>query len=144
MISIETTDIYPIISKCYHEDPSMIKYERNNGTLEELAIKEYSCLLFTDKSFKFYIIKDEDLLGYFGTENINNQEFLSIFFIRKKHRNRKIDIWNFIKSHFNGKFQAGLYSVNSRAIKFYKSVGGILVKESICENKPICIFEFGE
>lgn len=144
MIAVETKDIYPAILKCYLEDSDIAKYARNSGTLEELAKKEFECLTNVDPSYKFFLIKDRDMLGYFGLETVGKQQYLVSFFIRKEYRNRKKDIWNFVKSHFKGKFYSGLFKVNTRAESFYKSMGGKKVCDIICEDKPAYVFEFGE
>lgn len=145
MISEQTVSIFPAILQCYSEDPSIIKYARNSGTLEELATKEFDCLKNVDPSFKFYLVKENgNTLGYFGLETVEKQQYLVSFFVRKSCRNKKNDIWNFVRSHFSGKFYSGLFQVNTRAIAFYESVGGKRVCDLVCEDKPACIFEFGE
>lgn len=144
MHSEDCPDIHGIILFCYKEDSTFPLYNRNFGTAEELAKYDSEYLKKAHSSFKFYKIVDSDLIGYFGKERIDDIEYLTTFFIRKKYRENKEEIWKFIESQLDRPFFTGQYKINTRSIRFCEKMGGTIVNESQEDNKPFFIFKFGE
>lgn len=131
------------ILECYTNDLSIQEFSRNSEHgIEDRTKLEVECLKNTDSSFQFYrILNGDDLVGYFGIED-EPVKTLTTFFIMPKYRDNKDQVWDFIVSHLPEQFFAGLFKVNSRAIKFFEKKGGIQIGETLFENKPSVVFYF--
>lgn len=143
LVSSKSDDLQGTIHECYSKDPSIQAFSRNSEHGLEGRVKlEVEAANDVHESFKFYRIYDnETLVGYFGTEE-QPVNCLTTFFIMPEYRDRKDQVWNFIVSHLNGTFYAGLFKVNARAIKFFEKMGGKQVGETIAEGKPSVVFQF--
>lgn len=88
--------------------------ERTLNDLKEANVETY---LFTI---------DNEIIGYYGIES---KVFLTGFFIKPAHRNKRIitEFWNQVSSNFKGDFYAALYIKNTRAMDFLR-------KQSITET----------
>lgn len=138
MYKIESTkNYYFILRYCYSNDKDLIeKFHVVAGTgLINCINKTIEDFKDMHESFKFYTIKkDESLFGYFGTEFINDTNFLTSFFIMPEFRNKEDskEFWNIIFNHFDNKpFITGIYSNNTRASKWLEKNGGVLLGEGL-------------
>lgn len=143
LTSSKTDDLKGTILECYANDSGIQEFSRNaEHGLEGRTKLEVECLEHADSSFKFYkILNGEELVGYFGTEE-SPVNCLTTFFIMPKYRDNKDQVWDFITSHLPEEFFAGLFKVNSRAIRFFENKGGKIIGETIAEDKPSIVFHF--
>lgn len=129
---------------CYTEDTSLFQFSRNSECdLNGRINKEIAALKKADASFKFYnIYNDNDkLTGYFAIET-RPTLFLTTFFIMPEFRKNKQEVWDYIISHFKSDFCAGLFNVNTRAIRFFEKNGAVKILDVTVEDKPGSLFLF--
>lgn len=140
---VETKDYSDTIKSCWTIDPEIQKFSRNhNCDLDERVKREVAVTDLTSDTFKFYkLYSDDNFVGYFGKEN-EPMPFLTTIFIMPEYRDRKQEIWDYIITHFPDTFYSGLFAINTRAISFFKKMGGIVIKDVIVEDKSAVVFEF--
>lgn len=97
-------------------------------------------------NLKFHVIyNNEELVGYFGKEVVNDSLFLTGFFIKPKFRTKKFikEFWDNVNTEFNNKnFYCAIYEKNIPAVNFLKRNGGIEYRK-IEELKGI-VFMFNQ
>lgn len=126
-----------VLRYCFSNDEELInKWHIVAGSgLTNCINKTISDFGKMDESFKFYTIeKFGYLFGYFGTEQINGNNFLTGFFIMPEFRNKDgfKEFWNVVSNHFsNESFIVGIYSKNIRAANWLEKSGGKPSKEII-------------
>jgi len=116
-----------VISRCYATDQELIdKYHVLAPVDLEDAIKD-TVSVFANahelSKFTFYEIhKGNNLVGYFGIENLNGIALLSGYFIMPEYRTKEflIQFMRIVKSKLPSTFFTALYEKNVRAEKFLK------------------------
>ena len=143
LVKKEQKNWFNTIKKCWEADPAIVQFSRNfEHDLDTRVLLEVEALLAAGHSFKLYDVLDDELfLGYFGIET-DPTPWLTTIFVMPEHRIRKDEIWNFILTHLPEHFFSGLFKINHRAIRYFEKKGGVIIGESMAENKPIFIFEF--
>lgn len=140
MNAIETKDIRPILEECFALDEPFINQwhiAAGNG-LKACIDQTVSDLSSADATFRFYKVEDnERLVGFFGIEGIN---YLTTIFINPEHRTKDkvLNVWNLIRSHFPKEFYTAVYGKNTPAINFYSKNGQNLGRLEHCGHPAIC------
>lgn len=148
MYLIESSLSKDVLHECFLSDKDLLeKYHVASGSgLEGCVDKTFDDLTGSHSSFKFYHIKnDNELVGFFGNETVDNVEFLTSIFVKPSFRNKESmsKAWSLITDHFDNKpFISGIYAKNTRAAKFFERNGGKVVEYLIVNNHPVILYGF--
>lgn len=146
---LDNTELKSMLTRCYSSDKELIeKFHVLSGSSIEDCVNRTCQDFFSCKVDIFVVLSDSgDFIGYFGEEFLDNEKWLSGFFIMPEHRKTSKDVWKLIKEHFNCDFKVGLFTKNKRAKRFIMKNGGqleqiILTKDGlgeifICKNEVI-------
>ena len=123
---VKETAIYPIIKKCYSEDPELIEnFSFIAGSSLERVVK-YNCEdIKTDRADFYTIRMNDEIVAFFASSVIMYEDMtsylLNSFFIRPKYRKKISDeIWDTVNHHFDNEiFIIGINKKNIRAEKFF-------------------------
>lgn len=119
---IKCDNYYDIILDCFLTDNDLINtYHIESGTSVENCAKRTSDDLKKGSNLDFFkVVKDSQVIGFFGSESIDDNKFLTGFFLKPEYRTKEglTEFWSMIKSYFKKDFLVGIYSKNTRAIEF--------------------------
>lgn len=141
---LQETNYKTVIAEMFPTDKDLIeKYHINaDKNATHCVIRTINDLEMADKSFKFFIIKDnESTAAFFGTEFGN---YLNTFFIHPSYRKKEVigKIWNKVSGHFSASFFTALYGKNTRAINFYLKNGGTKVGDFCMNGNSAVLIKF--
>lgn len=126
-------NIQDLVTICYSEcDRSRELYHDYAGFSVKECSANFAEKLNSLNGYDFYLVYDNsELIGYFGTTEIDNLDCLYTFFVRPKFRKSDYlkKYWKLIESKFDGNFFAGVYSSNQPAKSFLTKSGGQLIQK---------------
>lgn len=141
---IRNNEIPEMLHTCYESDPDFIaKYHVYSGlSLEECIYKSIADLILND--IKVYVLEDNNqLIGYFGEDTIDNKPCLTGFFIVKEHRKlHKNAFWDSVIDHFNKDFKVAVHNKNKPAKYFLRASGCKFIENVTTLNGEGAIFEY--
>ena len=112
-----------IIQECYSECPRTQQLHQDFAgySLEECA-QDVVNKLSELEHYKFVEYKEEELVGYYATTKIQDNNVLYTFFVRPKFRNKEVltRFWDNIKKEFGGEFTSMVYGSNEPAKNFLR------------------------
>src|ERR1700692_827256 len=103
MKAIQVEDYKPILAESYATDQDLIEkwhIEAGQG-LEKCIEREFKDLV--DANVKvFSVTKSEKLIGYFGRELFNSEQYLTSFFVKPEFRKREYisEFWSLLLNEF--------------------------------------------
>lgn len=124
-----TKDYATVLKECYESDSNLLSewhVEAGNG-LDRCVERTLEDFSKCGEDFKFFVIREEgELFGYFGTECIDGNSFLTGFFIMPKYRNDAghNKFWSEVKNQIHNNFFVGIHDKNTPAKKFLEKSGG--------------------
>jgi hypothetical protein len=141
MISTKQPLNKQIFEQCYSTDTDFLnKYHRSAGKDFSICVDQtFGELVESNNKLSFYKVEEDgNLAGFFGIENKDNINYLSVFFIKPEYRNKKEQFWNTLSSNITSSFFiCGIYKQNSRAIKFLQKLKG----KEIFSNNDVVVFK---
>ena len=143
-VNTDLKSMNDVILKCYKECPRTQKLHNDfSGYSLNECVNDILEKLDELEDYKFVKVEKEELIGYFATTKIEDNDILFTFFVRPKFRNKKdlTFFWNKIKEEFKGDFLAPIFSSNEPAKRFLKRNNGTEVKLTI-NSKDTSFFEF--
>lgn len=147
---IEVNDFENHIKRFFIEDDELLNTYHivGNGNVDDCTNQTIKDLREqTDKSFRFFIVKEnEEEIGYFGSEDINNVKIMTTIFVRPKHRTKE-ELKRFmtvVHNYFNAPYFTAVYGKNKRAIKFFLKNGAKIMKHFKHNDNHAFLFKFGE
>lgn len=123
------TNYKSVIKECFSTDADLISHFHISAGegLNNCVERTYSDLRDANVSF-YRVSSGGELVGFFGIEPVQGHHALTGFFIKPEMRTKKSEFWSLIKDATESKpFLCGVYSKNTRAVKFLKSMGGVPV-----------------
>ena len=123
---------YNLIEDNFKLDKELIeKYHIEEGNdYKKCSKRTFEDLQNVDESFKLYgYFEDDKLIGFFGTELGN---YINTIFVKPEYRNKEY-MNKFVDSILDtvgNKFYTALYNKNTRAINFYKKLGGQVIEKN--------------
>lgn len=117
---LKNEEIPQMIRKCYESDVEhILKVHVTGDKGLEFCINQTIVDLILN-NVKVYVIYDNnEFVAYFGEELVNNDKYLTGFFIapekRKTHKNA---FWKEVVKHFNKNFKVNIYNKNEPARNF--------------------------
>jgi hypothetical protein len=141
---LKNNEILKMIRICYESDLDFIaKYHvYSPADLDECIYKSVADLILND--IKIFILENNnELIGYFGEDVIDNKKCLTGFFIVKdKRKDYKKEFWSIIINHFDNNFKVAVHNINKPA-KYFLRVNGCKFIENIeAPNGVGAIFEY--
>lgn len=124
MLHKQVDDIRPYIKTCYENEPYLELFHIAGHNGVEAAVKKELELSISPNSKNFIVEDNNEFIGYFITDKINDWNQLNSFFILPKNRNKKEQFWNILKNQLGNKFIIPLDKQNIRAIKFIEKMNG--------------------
>lgn len=137
-------DISTLILECFATDTELLEkwHIEAPASLEICAAKTTKDLL--DLKVSVYCIeKHNKVIGYFGKEIVDDNQFLTGFFIKPEYRtkNNIKEFWNKVNTIMGGtSFFCGIYKKNKRAYNFLMKNNGIPFEN---ENSIFFMFNIG-
>lgn len=121
---------YELMSKWHISAPSSLDncVSRTVNDLRELSV------------FNFYMISENETIGFFGKEIHNQMTFLTAFFIKPKYRTKEIfeRFWGEVKKNVGNDFYCGIYNKNERAKRFLEKSNG----KCVGNDNEIAVYKF--
>lgn len=129
MIAIKETSYYPIIKECFAADKDLLTTYHIEATKGLDACVNRTCKDLTTSNIDVYkIMFSNEIVGFFGIENLVDMKALTGFFLKPEFRDKKKEFWNCIESEIKDPtFLCGIYKKNVRASKFLEKRNGIVV-----------------
>lgn len=141
---VKNQEITQLIHQMYESDPEHVVtfHETGNEGLQFCINRTIADYILN--GVKVYALEDNNnLIAYFGEQNINNDRWLTGFMILPEMRKTmKSQVWNDIVNHFNGTLKVGLYIKNNPARKYLMKSGCKLIETKIHTYGPCEIFEY--
>ena len=142
---LSKNEIFDVIVNCYQSDNDLVnKYHVIAGSGLSSCV-DRTVYDFVNNDISIYkVVDNKDFIGYFGEEIIEDELFLTGFFIMPQFRTSKTkdSFWNMVINHFNSDFKIGLYNNNTRAINFLEKQGCILDSEVKTQDGVGHIYKF--
>lgn len=145
---IETSDIKSTLEDCFATDLDLLNryHIEAPAPLFKCVDRTYSDLLACDKIIYYNVFEKDKLIGYFCKEEYKESFYLTGFFLKPEYRiwETKKEFWSIINEKMAGRFYAGIYEKNTRAMKFLSKMGGEIFFTGIHkENKEkYCSYKF--
>ena len=143
----QETDYRNIISQCFAEDQNLLeRWHLESGKGLENCVETTHKDMHDAKIEFFSVHDDQTLVGYFGKEHVQGEDFLTGFFIRPSFRNstKVKEYWSLLKSEFQKPFYCGLFLKNLPAISFITKNHGEPVLHTEAHGQPALIFKITE
>jgi hypothetical protein len=118
-----------LILECFKTDPELIEkwHIEAPASVENCAKRTTEDLKKANVSVYELIDTKNNTIGYFGKEILNNNEYLSGFFIKPEYRNKETikEFWNCVNLIMdNNQFFCGIYKKNTKAYSFLMKNNG--------------------
>jgi N-acetylglutamate synthase-like GNAT family acetyltransferase len=145
----ETIEYLSVIQECFATDKELIEkwHVLAPCDLESCVRKTYFDLRESPSLKLFTLHKRTDdtdeVIGFFGREEIQDIKFLTSFFIKPKFRNKEVlsFFWDVVGKEIGTDLFSALYSNNSRAQKFLERNGFNLIQiTELPEKKEAFIY----
>ena len=131
MIALKVLEYTDIIMECFSTDQPLLEIWHINApdSLENCVSRTVKDLQSLEVTV-YKLIHNNELVGYFGQEEVNNSLYLTGFFLKPAYRNKEMIalFWEIITKEFNNEtFYAAVYKKNTRAINFLLKNNGMKV-----------------
>lgn len=143
MIVEETNKIFKVVKECFKTDLELCeKWHIISPN------KAYKCAwrtvidLENTNNLHFYVMKEGDeIAGFFGTESVQGENYLTSYFVKPKYRNKEMItiFWKFVKEKIGDYFLTMIYAKNLRAKKFLEK-SGFMFLDSLHEENEILVY----
>lgn len=145
-IKADHKELLKLIRQFYESDFDHIMevHETSRNGMEFCINRTVADYVLNDVAIYKIIAKDK-LIGYFGDYDLNNEKWLTGFFIfpdkRKEYKNQ---VWEMISNHFNGQFKVGSYLKNKAFSRFLEKNDCKFLEEIMLPDGPANVYIYGE
>lgn len=117
----------------YEDDDLLSKYHIDSGSGIKKCVDRTVSDMAGFKNYKFYVIKDgEEIVSFFGKEEIDQAVFMTGFYVKIKYRNKEFIsyFWEQVqKTMGSNNIFSTIYKKNTRAADFLSKKGSVVYSD---------------